>query len=125
MKLKDEMFNVVNMRTDEKGLPTWELHLNEHHYIYKAHFPGMPITPGVCIVQIVTELLSEHFECALILQVVNNIKFVSPISPTETPDINVIVSKVLEQESELTVRGMITSASGSVCVKYSFMYKKV
>ena len=36
--------------------------LNSSHEIYKAHFPGNPITPGVCLLQIALELLNVKFE---------------------------------------------------------------
>ena len=46
--------------------------------VYKGHFPGYPITPGVCLVEIALELMGN-------VQLVGakNIKFTSPIIPTE------------------------------------------
>ena len=33
--------------------------LNKDHEIFKGHFPGNPVTPGVCMMQIVKELTEE------------------------------------------------------------------
>ena len=38
------------------------LQLHPEHEIYQAHFPGNPITPGVCQVQIVAELAGRQLQ---------------------------------------------------------------
>ena len=50
MKLLNDFCTIAGGDTDK----IW-LRLNPDHPIYHAHFPGNPITPGVCIVQIVGE----------------------------------------------------------------------
>lgn len=63
--------------------------------IYQGHFPGWPITPGVCLVQIALELMEEMAGQAghdgesvghdgkVRLVAAKSIKFTSPIIPTE------------------------------------------
>lgn len=60
--------------------------------IYRAHFPGWPITPGVCLVQIALELMEEMAGQAghdgqVHLVAAKSIKFTSPIIPTEGTDL--------------------------------------
>ncbi len=56
--------------------------------VYKGHFPGYPITPGVCLVEIALELMGEmadqvgHDERVKLVGA-KNIKFTSPIIPAE------------------------------------------
>ena len=55
--------------------------------VYKGHFPGYPITPGVCLVEIALELIAEMAGQAghdgkVRLVAAKNIKFTSPIIPT-------------------------------------------
>ena len=63
--------------------------------VYKGHFPGYPITPGVCLVEIALELIAEmadqvghderevgHDERVRLVGA-KNIKFTSPIIPAE------------------------------------------
>ncbi len=56
--------------------------------VYQGHFPGYPITPGVCLVEIALELIAEmadqvgHDEKVRLVGA-KNIKFTSPIIPTE------------------------------------------
>ena len=63
--------------------------------VYQGHFPGYPITPGVCLVEIALELIAEMADQAghddrkvghdgkVRLVGAKNIKFTSPIIPTE------------------------------------------
>ena len=56
--------------------------------VYRGHFPGYPITPGVCLVEIALELIAEMAGQAghdgkVRLVGAKNIKFTSPIIPTE------------------------------------------
>ena len=56
--------------------------------VYRGHFPGYPITPGVCLVEIALELIAEMAGQAghdgkVRLVAAKNIKFTSPIIPVE------------------------------------------
>ena len=63
MILLNDFFQIVESGVDPKsGQLIFKVRLNASHVIYKAHFPGMPITPGVCIIQMVTECLQQHLE---------------------------------------------------------------
>jgi 3-hydroxyacyl-[acyl-carrier-protein] dehydratase len=57
------------------------IQLNPSHEIFKGHFPGNPILPGVCIVQILKEILMYQLEKKLILSNANSIKYLSFINP--------------------------------------------
>ena len=66
--------------------------------VYQGHFPGYPITPGVCLVEIALELMGEmadqvgHDDSVghdgkVRLVAAKNIKFMSPVLPTETTEL--------------------------------------
>lgn len=59
--------------------------LNESHEIYKAHFPGDPITPGVCIVQMATEILQEMTGERLSVCEIKRIKYLGMVKPNDKP----------------------------------------
>jgi 3-hydroxyacyl-[acyl-carrier-protein] dehydratase len=61
--------------------------LNADDFIYKAHFPGRPITPGVCIIQILQELVEIHCEKQLKLRSAKNIKFLNILDPLAHPKV--------------------------------------
>ena len=62
---------------------------NEGHSIFKGHFPGNPIVPGVCMMEMVKELLQEQVKTPLLLRTSGNIKFLQLIKPDFTPHIKI------------------------------------
>ena len=56
MTLKNKLYTITDME-HEGGTARFSLNLNAAHEIYEAHFPGEPVTPGVCLVQMAGELL--------------------------------------------------------------------
>ena len=81
--------------------------------IYQAHFPGEPITPGVCIVQIgkevIEDLLLEQSSVSRRLEIIKakNIKFLSVISPNETPILTYQVRKLGYSDDNMTIETQI------------------
>ncbi len=76
----------------------YDIRLIPDHIIFKSHFPGKPVTPGVCILQIGQELLEEHIGKAMEIREVKNVKFLSVISPEETPCVTFTISHIQEKE---------------------------
>lgn len=86
MKLLDDMFQVVSVTRAEEEL-SFRLRTLPECPIYQAHFPAYPITPGVCLVQVVGELLSMELHQQLALSVVKNVKFLSVLVPGATTEV--------------------------------------
>lgn len=55
--------------------------------IYAAHFKGMPVTPGACLVQMACELISTTYGNQLDVAEASDIRFVQPIFPTEITEL--------------------------------------
>ena len=51
MLLKNSLYAIEGQETAD-GAVCYDIRLHPDHTIYKAHFPGEPITPGVCVIQI-------------------------------------------------------------------------
>ena len=96
MTLQDNLFTIVSQHQDE-GTAAFQVRLHPEWPIYEAHFPGHPITPGVCIVQMVQELLQEVLHREVTLRQAKNVKYVSIVSPEEVTDLTVTFSKIEEQ----------------------------
>ncbi len=56
-----------------------------NHAIFGGHFPGQPVVPGVCTMEIVKELLQEQLGQPLILRSTGNVKFLQLITPDLQP----------------------------------------
>ena len=84
MKLNGDFFEVLTKESLENGFRC-QVSLNAEHTIYQAHFPGNPITPGVCLLQMATELLEQHYGERLQLHTADAIKFRKPVTPDMRP----------------------------------------
>ena len=108
MRLNGDFFRIES-RLD--GLPQgqsgFNVILNPDHLIYRAHFPGQPVTPGVCILQMIQELLSEQVGTRLYISKIKNTKFISLISPVSDGRISVVFNSVTEDEGGIKAQGVV------------------
>jgi len=95
--LLNGFFEIIS-QTENDGELITSVHFNSGHEIYKAHFPGNPITPGVCIVEILKNIVCTKFEKDFVFSPVTNIKFLNVINPEDTPDVDFNVKYTLEDE---------------------------
>ena len=58
-----------------------QLKINWAHEMFKGHFPGNPVLPGVVQIQIVTDVVSKVFKKDLALSNASNIKFINMVIP--------------------------------------------
>lgn len=78
------------------------------HAIFKGHFPGNPVVPGVCMMEIVKELLQTQVQEQLTLRSTGNVKFLQLITPEIKPEIKIEWSK---NESVYSVKASISRDS--------------
>ncbi|MBB4808053.1 3-hydroxyacyl-[acyl-carrier-protein] dehydratase [Chryseobacterium defluvii] len=97
--------------------------LNKDHDIFKGHFPGNPVTPGVCMIQIVKELTEEFTGSKLFLKSASNVKFMAIINPFETPELKLHLD-IIESENEVKVKNT-TSFGETIALKMSVNYNKI
>ena len=121
MVLQDNLYSIVSQQAVD-GLPTFCVRIHPEWPIYKAHFPGHPITPGVCIVQMVQELLQIFLHRELVLCKAKNIKYVSIVSPEEMAELTITFSKIEEQpDGSLKVQAQVASGD-TLCTKLSVTF---
>lgn len=97
-----------------------QIRLNPESVIFKAHFPGEPILPGACIVQMVLELFMTWTKRDVEIAKVNNLKFLSVISPDEVLDLDVVIEIKKEDEGQVGIKADITK-EGSDFTKMSLL----
>lgn len=105
MLLKD--FYKVNVLTIVDNLATAKITINKNHEIFKGHFPGNPVTPGVCMMQIIKELTEQIVDKNLFMESSSNVKFMAIINPEKTPDL-VLELDITETESGYKVKNSTT-----------------
>jgi len=72
-----------------------QIQLNSGHVVFASHFPGEPILPGACIVQMVAEMVSlwkdGNAQKTLPIVKMSNLKFLTVISPVEVCHLMVVL----------------------------------
>lgn len=76
---------------------------NESHAIFKGHFPGQPVVPGVCMIQLVMEVLETALGNRLQLLRSDNIKFLHFIDPGVHQDVDMQIRFTRPDEKSLSV----------------------
>ena len=120
MRLTDGFFIIESTHDTEGGFEA-VLHTNPEHPIYKAHFPGSPITPGVCIIQAAGELLEKQLGRKLYLQSIKNVKFLMVIIPEEGKKIKYSFSNITEDENGVKTQ-VVVSDDSTVYAKISLIF---
>lgn len=80
--LQNELFTFTDIFAEENIVKA-NIKLNPAHQIFKGHFPGEPVLPGVCMTQMVKELLEAHIQKQTRLIKAADIKFLSVITPEQ------------------------------------------
>ena len=102
MILKDDFFSIISQHEAE-GKAQFRIKLNSAHYIYNAHFPNNPITPGVCLIQMAIELLEWLKGIRFGMKTLKNVKFTAPINPLDFPEIDFLLEFVQHDFLQLKV----------------------
>jgi len=116
-------YTVQSIDRTENGNFTARIVLNKEHDIFKGHFPGNPVTPGVCMMQIVKELTEECMGTQLFLKSASNVKFMAIINPFETPELTLQLD-VTEHEQDIKVKN-VTAFGETIALKMSVHYQKL
>lgn len=81
MEALKNFYKIISI-SDNQGGAIFRIELNPSHPIYEGHFPGKPIVPGVCQLQILKECIGLIANHPLFFSRISSCKFVSPINPT-------------------------------------------
>ena len=125
MNFLDHLFIMKSIEDSENGF-TARLCCNPAHPVYQAHFPGNPITPGACLLQIAGELMQRKTGRTLYMKSSKNVKYLNVLVPAEDKEVRFVFSNLAESETECKVQVVITDEA-QVYTKMSltFSYEPV
>lgn len=119
--LLNDLLIIDGRQPGEGVLKVWG-HLRVSHRIFAGHFPGRPVLPGACLVQLVQELAESVAGSAVRLVRAGPIKFIAMIDPDRDGSISMTLTgkEVATQEWEITAEG---SNAGGVCFKFKGIFR--
>lgn len=74
------------------------IRIDPSHGIFQGHFPGQPVVPGVCMVQIVKELMEQRTGKKLLFSKGHQLKFLQLLVPVADEAIQVNISWTADEE---------------------------
>ena len=80
-----------------------DLVINAGHKIFEGHFPGHPVVPGVCMMEMVKEIMEEVIGKKTNLVSAAEMKFLAIINPEENTDIQAALTYKIEATGNIAV----------------------
>jgi 3-hydroxyacyl-[acyl-carrier-protein] dehydratase len=123
--LQNKLYTIDSFELSEaKDKISAQILLNSEHPVFGGHFPGNPILPGVCTVQIIRELLEKSMEKEIQLTRANNIKYLGFISPITTPAVQFDIL-IKNTETGSIACNATVSAGGNVLCSFKGEYRVI
>ena len=88
-----------------------ELVINANHKIFEGHFPGQPVVPGVCMMQMVKEIIEKVIGEKTNLVRAGEMKFLAIINPMENNMIRATLKYNIEENGNIAVSATLFKES--------------
>lgn len=120
-----ENFYKINNRdvTNDSIIHSVEIDINKDHPIFDGHFPGNPVMPGVCMMQIIKDITEDVVGSKLFMEKCSNVKFLAVINPVINPILNLEL-KVLDENGKVIVKNT-TKFEETIALRLTAQYRKV
>jgi len=122
--LLQDFYSVDTINTISDGKYVASITLNKNHAIFKGHFPGNPVTPGVCMMQIIKEITESILNVSLTMVSTSNVKFMALINPEVNAKLTLDLEVSENEAAEIKVKNT-TTFDETVALKLSNTYKKM
>lgn len=105
-------FYTITEFSDISGRIDASITIDANHKIFEGHFPGQPVLPGVCMMQIFKELLEKATAQKLFLYQVDSSKFLSMVDPAKTPHL-IFTIEYTTTEGYIKASGVLKNESAA------------
>lgn len=103
--LLDRYFSIKEGKKNE-SCSEFLITLNPDHQVYQGHFPGDPICPGVCSIQMIRECAEISMEKRLTISAISQCRFSELLTPAKNKEL--LLRMTLNDKGDGTV-GVIAS----------------
>lgn len=121
-EIANDIFNIDSITHVNQTIKAI-LSINSGSTIFDGHFPGQPVVPGACMLQVVKDVLETALGHPVQLQKAGNIKFVSMIVPSLNDMIQLDIScKPIDDGINVTAKLV---SNDVICFKLQGIFVKV
>lgn len=113
---ENDLYTLVKLETGDGMSPLVAgIQLNEKHPLFAGHFPGNPVLPGVCTMQIIRELLEKAEGQTLRLSKVLQIKYLGFLVPSALAEVTFTLHRIRRETGEIGCNATVMVNGSSVC----------
>lgn len=94
-----------------------DIEIYADHEVFLGHFPEHPVLPGVCMIEMMVDRISQHFGRRYRLQTSSMIKFVGMWLPQETTSAYMLISYE-ELVDQIKVKNCVISSENNTHFKF-------
>lgn len=99
-------FDIITHTND--GLSgIFQVRLNPDCRIYEGHFPGMPVSPGVCNIQMMLECAEIVAHMPLRAKKINRCRFTTLLSPKTHPELEIQIDLQKKENNTYSLNASI------------------
>ena len=91
-------YTIENVLKQDDGIVRFDISLNADCPVYEGHFPGEPVSPGVCNIQMVKECAEQVAGKSLFLNNLQQCRLTTLVTPLAHPQVEVKI--LLEEKGE-------------------------
>lgn len=119
----NDLFSIKSI-AHEDGIILAVLRVNPKSGILKGHFPGHPVIPGACMLQMLKEVLESALKTPIILKKADSLKFMRIIDPENTE--TVLLDIIYKSDNDAINVTAKLSTDEIICFKFqgTFAYQR-
>jgi 3-hydroxyacyl-[acyl-carrier-protein] dehydratase len=122
-EINNEIF-IIESLEHGAGQVTANLSINKSSAIFEGHFPGQPVVPGDCMVQLVKDILQDALNIKVMLKKAATIKFIAMITPDTVHPINLTIGYKIIDDGYISINAKILTGDVT-CFKLQGNYSKL
>jgi len=111
---KTALYKIIGSEHQD-GAITATLEIDKNNEIFVGHFPGQPVLPGACMLQMVKEVLESNLNIKVRLKKAEQMRFPVLINPTIDNTLQLTIKYI--KENEITVTGSL-ARQHEICFKF-------
>jgi 3-hydroxyacyl-[acyl-carrier-protein] dehydratase len=121
--LQNDFFTITDLSGEAPSFKAI-LAVNAQHRIFEGHFPGQPVVPGVCLMQMVLETAETALGGGrLKLLRADQLKFIALIDPGKVGALEMKLDCKRGEDGTIQVVASLTDG-GKLCFKFSGVFVK-
>lgn len=94
--------------TESSASEIWaELVIDANHKIFEGHFPNQPVVPGVCMMQMIKEIIEQVLGKATNLVQAAEMKFMAVINPQENNLIQATIKYTADESGVINIQASL------------------